>query len=274
MQTRFARPLSTLLALVLLLPALARAGEDDGSLFDASAYAPAPGARIEDRAWLYNDPTRLAAQGRTVAVGRFTYSGGNSFTRPFAANIAERGALFEAGAEVGLGHGLALTALGAQSEGAASSRTGAMFGVRWSVLPASVEKTQLVVSGGALRELAGAAGAWARVALGQDIGQARLAASVHAEHVFDGIRDGVDVMFTAGASMPVVEGLRAGVEYVGQDLEETFADAAEGGARHLAGPVLSAVLLRDRLSLTGGPAVAFGNSATRLVGRLGMSLQF
>lgn len=275
MQTRFARPLSTVLALILLLPALARAGEGDGEslLGTATTTAPPAGAKVEDRAWLYNDPTRLPAAGHTVAFGRFTYSGGNSLTRPFAANIAERGALFEAGAEVGLGHGLALTALGAQSQ-ATTSRTGAMVGLRWSLLPDSIENTQIVVSGGALRELGGSAGAWGRVAIGQDMGPARLAASVHAEHVFDPLRDPLDLMFTVGASLPVVDGLRAGVEYVGQDLEETFADSAEGGARHLAGPVVSAVLLGDRMSLTGGPALAFGNTTTRLVGRVGMSLQF
>ena len=42
---------------------------------------------------------------------------------------------------------------------------------------------------------------------------------------------------------PVVDenagAFRAGVEYVGQDLEETFRDAAEGGARHFLGPIAS-----------------------------------
>lgn len=274
MQKRFARPLAVALALAALVPARARAAEgDDDSLLGASVRA--PGARVDDRAWLYNDPTRIAGDGASLGFARFTYSGGDSLTRPFAGNVGARGALLEAGGEVGLGHGLAVTALGAQSQAPDGPvRTGAVLGLRWSLLPAAFERTQLVVSGGVLRELGGAAGAWARVAVGHDEGPARVTAQVHAEHVFDGVRDGVDLMFTAGASLRVTEALRAGVEYVGQDLEETFADSAEGGARHLAGPVLSWVLLRDRLSLTGGPAVTFGSTPSRLLGRMGLSLQF
>jgi hypothetical protein len=281
MQTRLG-PVGIALALALLPAAASRAdGAPEESLLETSAAPPLEagrGVRPVDRVWLYNDPARVAAQGSAVAITRFTYSGGNSPTRPFAANVGTRGALLEAGGEVGLGHGLAITATGAEGQDATgSARTGAVVGVRWALLPdapGSSNRTQLVLSGGVLRELAGSAGAWARLALGRDQGPARLAVSLHGERVFDGIRDSIDLMLTAGASWRLTEMVRAGVEYVGQDLEEAVADAAEGGARHIAGPIVSAAFLDERLSLVAGPAVAFGKGQGRLLGRLGLALQF
>jgi hypothetical protein len=179
--------------------------------------------------------------------------GGDSLTRPFAGNVAAPGALLEAGGEVGIGRGWSAVALGAQAEDAGgSSRTGALLGVRYSLLPETVRATQLVLSGGVLRELQGRGGAWARAALGHDEGRARLAVSVHGERIFDGARDAVDVMVTAGASFRLVESLRAGLEYVGQDLEGMVDDDAEGGARHIVGPMLAATLWNERLTLVGG----------------------
>jgi hypothetical protein len=280
MQTRLGS-VGIALALALLPAAAARAdGAREESLLETTAAPPFETGRVRpvDRVWLYNDPARVAAQGTAVAITRFTYSGGNSPTRPFAANVGTHGALLEAGGEVGLGHGLAITAIGAEGQDSTgSARTGAVVGVRWALLPdapGSSNRTQLVVSGGVLRELAGSAGAWARLALGRDQGPARLAVSLHGERVFDGIRDSVDLMLTAGVSWRFTEIVRAGVEYVGQDLEEAVADAAEGGARHIAGPIVSAVFLDERLSLVAGPAVAFGRGQGRMLGRLGLALQF
>ena len=274
-------PVGIALTLALLAPAVARAeGAPEESLLETTAAPPfaTQSERAADRVWLYNDPARVAAQGRAVAITRFTYSGGNSPTRPFAANVGTRGALLEAGGEVGLGHGLAITATGAEGQDSTgSARTGAVVGVRWALLPdapASGNRTQLVVSGGVLRELAGSAGAWARLALRRDQGPTRLALSLHGERIFDGIRDRLDVMLTAGASWRLTEMVRAGVEYVGQDLEEVVADAAEGGARHIAGPIVSASFLDERLSLVAGPAVAFGRGQGRVLGRMGLALQF
>ena len=50
-------------------------------------------------------------------------------------------------------------------------------------------------------------------------------------------------------------GFRAGLEWVGQDLEETFSPGAEGGARMFFGPIASLQLLRDRLTLVAGPSL-------------------
>jgi hypothetical protein len=209
-------------------------------------------------------------------LSRFTFSGGDSPTRPFAANLASRGAMLEAGGEFGLLPGLALQAVGVQGESAnGTSASGAVAGLRYSVLPRSFTQTQLVVSGGWLHELNNRSnGAWGKVALGWESGALRTQVAVHGEHVFNSGRDGVDLMVTAGASLRVLTWLRAGVEYVGQDLEETFGDEAEGGARHMVGPTVAVALLQEKLSLVAGPALAFAPEGNRVLGRMALSYSF
>jgi hypothetical protein len=81
-------------------------------------------------------------------------------------------------------------------------------------------------------------------------------------------------MVTAGANLRLAESLRAGIEYVGQDLEGVLEDEAEGGARHVLGPSLSAAFLGDRLSIAAGPAVALGAAQAHLLGRIALACQF
>jgi hypothetical protein len=114
----------------------------------------------------------------------------------------------------------------------------------------------------------GADGGWARLAISGDLGRVRLAATGHVEHVFAGHRDGLDVMVQAGASYRFAGPFRAGLEYVGQDLEETFASAAEGGARHLVGPTASLQLLGDRLTIVSGPSLGLTSASPDFVFRL------
>jgi hypothetical protein len=192
-------------------------GLDDPAL-EAIVSAVESTATAVDRSWLYNDPARALAPGRAVGLMRATYGGGSP-TRPMAGNLATAGALFEIGGEVGLVDGLSLVAIGAQGDdGAGSGQTGAMLGLRWSLLPRTLRRTQLVLSGGVLRELQGSAGAWARASFGHDEGRARFAASLHGERLFATGRDAIDLIVTAGATFRVLETVRAGVEYVGQDL--------------------------------------------------------
>ena len=114
-----------------------------------------------------------------------------------------------------------------------------------------------------LRELSGGDGAWGRVALQQELGRARLALSVRGEHVFTpGATDSTDGHRRRGH--PVAGPVRAGIEYVRQDLKGLAEEDAEGGARHIVGGVLSVRLLSERLSLVGGPAVATDEGAVDL----------
>jgi len=233
------------------------------------------------RTWLLNDESRVPDRGQAVVGTRFSYSGGTSVSRPFASNLPLQNQAVELGGEVGLGHGLSLQASGVKAEAPSSAggvalpeQTGAMLGLRFSVLPRSLQNTHLVISAGYLHDLSNKNGAWARATFGQDLGPARLTASLHGEHVFFAGNDKLDLMVTAGATCRVWQSLRLGLEYVGQDLEESFGDGAEGGARHVLGPVLSATLLRDRLSLVAGPAFALGAQASRALVRAGVAYSF
>lgn len=268
------RAIVTIAACVLFASA-ARA-EDGASDDPLEAITSVGGSteRFNDRSWLYNDSTRIPAPGRAVGMTRFTYGSGGP-ARAFAGNLGTTGALLELGGEVGLIDHVSAIAIGAQGQdNSNSSRTGGMLGLRWSILPRSITATQLVMSGGFISELQGNSGAWGRISLGHDLGLTRLALSVHGQRIFAAGRDSLDVMVSAGATMRLMEELRAGIEYVGQDLEGAFGTEAEGGARHILGPVLAAGLWDQRISLVGGPAIALGPGQPRALGRVGLSCQF
>ncbi|GAC1599892.1 MAG: hypothetical protein NVS4B10_11360 [Myxococcales bacterium] len=189
--------------------------------------------------------------------------------------MGTRGALLELGGELALFDRVSALAVGLQGQDLrGSAKTGAVLGLRWSLLPRSVRSTQLVLSGGFLRELEGGNGAWGRLSLGHDAGPARLAFSVHGERVLATGRDTVDLMVTAGATLRVQETVRAGIEYVGQDLEGALGDEREGGARHVVGPVVSSTLWDEKVSIAGGPALALGPGPARILGRVGVACQF
>ena len=266
---------SRALSVLVVLAALAARAEDGSSgdvvfeLPDVSHAAP-----VASRPWLFNDDVALPGPLQGRVASRFTLSGGASPTRPFASNLATPGAMLEVGAELGLVKGISVQLLGVRGESYSSGEgaTGAQLGVRWAALAS--RSTRLVLSAGYLRELSGGDGAWGRVGLEQELGPARLALAVHGEHVFVPGRDGFDVMVTAGADVRVVGPLRAGIEYVGQDLEGLAEDDADGGARHIVGGMLSVRLFSDRLSLVGGPAVALGGPSARAIGRAAIAYAF
>jgi hypothetical protein len=117
-------------------------------------------------------------------------------------------------------------------------------------------------------------GAWLQGAFSVDVQRLRVALTVHGEHVFWTGRDPLDVMADVGASYRVVDALRLGVEYVGQDLEESFSPGAEGGARHFAGPVACLQLLDQRMSIVAGPAIGLSSTSPSFVARLALSYGF
>jgi hypothetical protein len=185
--------------------------------------------------------------------------------------------MFELGGELGIAPRLSLVATGVVGESAGEGTTaspGGTAGVRVSVLPSSWRATRLVLAGGYLRELSGNNGAWIRATASQDFGRTRVAAAIHGERVFADDRDKVDVMVNAGVSYRFVGALRAGVEYVGQDLEELFADAAEGGARQFLGPTVSYALFDQRLTVVGGPAIGLSTVSPKILGRVGVAYEF
>jgi hypothetical protein len=153
-------------------------------------------------------------------------------------------------------------------------------GVRVGLLPLSLKNVHLVASAGYLREAwtqtapDGDNGVWGALAVSGDIYRLRMAATVHAEHVFAENRDAVDIMVQAGVNYRIVGPLRLGAEWVGQDLEETFSDEAEGGARNFVGPTAALQLLGDRLSITAGPSLGIGDRSPKVLGRLALAYGF
>jgi hypothetical protein len=239
-----------------------------------------------------NDPSRIIDPGDAPSGCSKLCNGYNSF----ASNTASPGAMLQIGGELGLLPRVSVIALAQVGLGASDlapgTSVGGLAGVRVSLLPPEWRRLHLTVSGGYLREAwqgpayddaadtwypaspNGADGAWGQIALSGDIGPLRLAGTGHVEHVFAPHRDPYDIMVQLGASTRVYGPLRAGVEYVGQDLEETFSPEAEGGARHLVGPIASLQLLGNRLSIVSGPAVGLTSTSPTFVYRVAASYGF
>jgi hypothetical protein len=266
--------------------------------------------RAIDRTWLYLDDARIPAPLHLVMLTNVSYTNVGSPTRlasnnynSLGMNTAEPGAMVGVGAEMGLFSHVSIAAtlqVGFGGQGQISNgvqvpspNAGLIAGVRVQAFPSAWRDTHMVVSAGYLREAwqgpvydddtntwkpgkpYGDSGAWAQVAFSQDfVNRVRLAATVHVEHIFADGRDPLDVMIQAGVAARLVAGFRLGVEYVGQDLEESIDPGAEGGPRHFLGPTASLQLWRERVSLVAGPSFGLNARSPEIVGRAAASLGF
>jgi hypothetical protein len=265
-------------------------------LYGDDSRIPAPLAAIATAGVSYanvsSSPSRVIAPGDAPAGCRAPCNSYNAF----ASNTATPGAVLLLGGELGLLSRLSVLALAQTGLGASqlssSAGMGAVAGLRLQLLPSELHDVRLVLSAGYVREAwqgpwhdeatdtwhagpaNGADGGWGQLAIAGDLGRLRLGATAHVERIFAAGRDGLDVMVQAGASYLFAGPFRAGLEYVGQDLEETFSAAAEGGARHLVGPVASVHVWSDRLSVVSGPAVGLTSRSPDFVYRLQASYGF
>jgi hypothetical protein len=107
-----------------------------------------------------------------------------------------------------------------------------------------------------------------------DVGRLRLGGMFHGQHTFADGRDPLDITVDLGATYRLVGGFRAGIEYLGQDLEESFSPGAEGGPRHFIGPVAALQVWHDRLTIVGGPSVGLSYISPDFVARLAASVGF
>ena len=244
----------------------------------ADAVAPArPSTPDPPRRWLYSVDPAAPAAGHVVAglgVGYAPIDKGVG--RPFAGDLAHAGAVFDVSAEVGLARFASIVGQGLMAgQGGGDVAAGAMLGISLHPWPAKGGPIPLdvAVSGGYLRELAGANGAWGRVAIAGDLGALRLSASALGQHVVAPNRDGVDLVMTTGASYELWQTLRLGAEYVVQDLEGAWEhDEAEGGVRHFLGPTIGVRL--GRAQLGAGPAFGLSPTSPRYLGRLAAAYSF
>ncbi len=264
------------------------------------ARIPAPLSVIATTGFSYtsvgNSPTRVSYTAPDVPAC-ITQSGQRSpCYSGLAANTAQPGGAASIGGELGLFPRVSLQALAVVGlggvEGAPGLTAGGTASLRVSVLPEAWRHLHLVLSGGYVREAwagpiysedsgkwlpgspSGDNGMFFQAAVSGDVQRLRLVGNVHGEHIFADGRDPLDVMVDIGASYRLVGTFRAGVEYVGQDLEEAVASGAEGGARHFVGPIASLQLFRERLTIVAGPSVGLSRLSPDFVGRVGASLGF
>jgi len=254
-----------------------------------------------DRAWLYLDDAKVAEPLGVIATSSIAYTSVGSNPDPtsapyraFAFNTAQPGALVSLGGEVGLLPRLSVEALGQMDLGgqSRSASPGAVAGLRLQLSPSSWQTVHVVASGGYLRETWSAPvvdratgelapgqpngdnGVWMQAAVSADFKALRLGLTAHGEHVFASGRDGVDLMIKAGTSYRLTDWFRAGIEWVGQDLEATVNGDAEGGARHFVGPTAALLLLQNRLTVIAGPSLGLSDRSPKILGRLAVAYGF
>jgi hypothetical protein len=135
---------------------------------------------------------------------------------------------------------------------------------------------------GAMRDPSGVGLTWTRATATRDVGAARFTTTVRATHALAAGRDPLDVMVIASATYRVQGPVRAGIEYVGQDVEAGLDGDGDGGMRHFLGPII-AIDLPRRFALVFGPAVSIAPPAplspttsaqTPIVARLGVGYSF
>ena len=171
---------------------------------------------------------------------------------------------------------------------------GGTAALRVGVLPSSWKNLHAVVALGYVREawnppvynddiapaawipgtVGGTNGGYFQVAMSGDIGRFRMNGMFHGQHTFADGRDPLDITVDLNASYRIAGHFRAGLEYVGQDLEETFSPGAEGGPRHFMGPVASIQLWNERVTVIGGPAVGLSALSPDFVARVAASVGF
>lgn len=236
---------------------------------------PDPWARVQ-RPWLYGvDPTAPPPGHVLASMGVGYAQIDRGAAAPFAANVAHGGAVFNAGAEVGVLRWMSLHGEGLLSgEGSKGGvHGGGMLGASFYPLPAK-SPVDLSVSAGYLRELGGGNGMWGRASIAASFRNARFVVTALGSHIFEKGRDPVDFLVTAGASYAVIPILRLGVEYTVQDLEGLWeAEEADGGVRHFLGPTASLELTK-RVRITAGPSFGLSQGSPAVLGRMSASYAF
>jgi hypothetical protein len=239
------------------------------------AASSTPRAHSEERPFAYVlDPT-TPSRGDASVEYRLGLASGVAADRPLPSTVAvggvEQGATFAYGVTDRFTPFVSIRVL--DPEARPDMQVSGSAGARLQ-LTRPDSHARLALAGAAFREFEGGFGGYLRVAASYDIDRLRLAANVHGEHVFQPGRDALDVLVFAGASYKVMNELRFGVEYVGQDLEETFDGGAEGGARHYLGPNISVDLIRDQLQLVAIAARGINGHSPPLMGTLAALVTF
>jgi hypothetical protein len=277
---------------------------DRTSLYGDDARIPLPLTAIATSSFSYtnvgSDPTQVSGSGANLGC-RTTAGVNQPCYSTFSGNTAQPGGTMIITGEVGIITHLSLMGnvmVGAGGEGGVPSPDlGGTAALRFQVFPDSWTKLHFVISGGYVREawnppvyqddpppgqkdywipgqLGGVNGAYFQLALSGDIGRFRAGGMFHGQHTFADGRDPLDLTVDLYANYRIYGGFRAGLEYVGQDLEESFSPGAEGGARHFLGPVAALQVWHDRVTILGGPGFGLSYISPDFVARVAASVGF
>jgi hypothetical protein len=223
-----------------------------------SSSSPTATAPVEQPFLYLVDPHGPGAR-QVLAGYALAFSSSSGAIRPIPGHFDAEGVVHTLSLEVGALDRLRFFAQTMIGQAIGDSEVGAVavqLGARAILTPASWQRFRVMLTGAFLREFGADLGVLGELTATYDVGRVRFAASVHAEHLFAGKRDPVDLYAVAGASVRVLRLLRLGVEYVAQDLEGLAEDdEAEGGARHYVGPDAALTLVGGKLLVTAGGAV-------------------
>jgi hypothetical protein len=286
---------------------------DRTTLYGDDAKVPLPWVIVATSSVSYTnvgaDPTYVSSPYPGLPTGCYTASGAaRTCYSTFANNTAQPGISTTLTGELGiyphvsilgnvfLGGGIPTNGAseGSTANNVPNPNVGGTAALRVSVLPSSWKHLHGVVAAGYVREAwnppvyndnvapaawipgtaGGTNGGYFQLAMSGDIGRFRLNGMFHGQHTFADGRDPLDITVDLNASYRIAGHFRAGLEYVGQDLEETFSPGAEGGPRHFMGPVASIQLWNERVTVIGGPAVGLSALSPDFVARVAASVGF
>jgi len=230
-----------------------------------------------ERPFLYLiDPT-LPHPIQLVASYSTAYAPDAAGTHPLTANHNQNGLVNELHLEDSVHERIALFAdnlLAPPHTDDTNAHSAFNGGIRVLLTNPESHSFHLALSTEYLRDFESVSTVGGRIETSLDIHRLRLAAMTHTERSFAANRDRVDLYAAAGASYRVLDSLRVGAEYVGQDLEGAWeSDEAEGGVRHFVGGTL-AWAPTSQLLVAAGPAFGLDRSSPDVLGKAQLSYLF
>jgi hypothetical protein len=245
-----------------------------------AALASSRSARADERPFAFADDARTPEFRGVDAFyyGTWGVVGSNGAVRPIGAEaVGTFGSVQQIGAEGGIAPRVSLRAYGLAQIGLEPGVTLATGGgeVRVRAIGENRGPFQLTFAGGALRQFDGTPALLGRiVASWSPVERLRVTADASVMHALRTGADAVDIVFVAGVSYRVVSIVRAGAEYIGQDLEAAFDPDEIEGVRHMAGPTLTFDIARERVQVVAAALFGLGPTSPPVALRLGALCSF
>lgn len=245
----------------------------------AALLFPTVARAVDERPFVFATDARIADPGSFLAGYSITYGGvSNGAVRPIGTvSLGRQGVMNQINAEVGLVDRVSAQVFGLlASPDAGESNLAVSVGgaMRVRLLGTQNGPFQLTAAVGGLRDLSGYGAVQGRLVATGNLGRLRWTGDALVEHSMRPGADAVDLIVVAGATYAVLPWLRAGVEYVGQDLEGAFDPEEVEGVRHMVGPTVSFFSVEQRLQLVGGCGFGLSALSPGVVARGGVVYSF